>query len=287
MGWFFTMMNARCPLRYCRGNCIMVLNGILWVSLVEDAEVGFTSRASLNGSLKLLNIIFFNPQVLKSCNVSRYMKTVPPPPRTIYLIKERLLPPMDKEPTAMPNDVKPPKLSKHLEYVFGPELVHNKLIHEQFGIMALEGGYLNHEHLVKLQNRINSSINPEKMFAIWRVDAPWMPRYKRGPGKKMGGGKGDIHHYATPVKAGRIIVEVGGDIDYAQAKSFLDTEAKTLPIQAMMVSPNILHKIDLEFQDIQNSNINPFNLERCVKYRMLLFSEHNPRKNLEKWYGVY
>lgn len=30
----------------------------------------------------------------------------------------------------------------------------------------------------------------------------------------MGGGKGAIDHYFTPLKAGRVIVEVGGNIEY-------------------------------------------------------------------------
>lgn len=30
----------------------------------------------------------------------------------------------------------------------------------------------------------------------------------------MGSGKGSIDHYVTPVKAGQIIVEIGGPIEY-------------------------------------------------------------------------
>lgn len=30
----------------------------------------------------------------------------------------------------------------------------------------------------------------------------------------MGAGKGSIDHYATPVKAGQVIIEVGGEIEY-------------------------------------------------------------------------
>lgn len=36
----------------------------------------------------------------------------------------------------------------------------------------------------------------------------------QGTGHRMGGGKGSINHYATPIKAGRIIVEVGGNCEY-------------------------------------------------------------------------
>ena len=36
----------------------------------------------------------------------------------------------------------------------------------------------------------------------------------------MGGGKGAIHHYVTPVKAGRVILEVGGAAEYKEVYKF-------------------------------------------------------------------
>lgn len=33
----------------------------------------------------------------------------------------------------------------------------------------------------------------------------------------MGGGKGAIDHYVTPIKAGRVIIEVGGHCEYFEA----------------------------------------------------------------------
>jgi len=55
-----------------------------------------------------------------------------------------------------------------------------------------------------------------KQFAIWRVDPPWLPRTRKSPGTKHGGGRGSIHHYETPVRAGRIILELGGYITEAE-----------------------------------------------------------------------
>ena len=52
----------------------------------------------------------------------------------------------------------------------------------------------------------------ENQFAIWRVDAPWLPRTKKAQGTRLGGGKGSIAKYVTPVRANRIILEVGGFI---------------------------------------------------------------------------
>ena len=36
----------------------------------------------------------------------------------------------------------------------------------------------------------------------------------QGQGHRMGGGKGAIDHYVTPIKAGRVIMEVGGHCEY-------------------------------------------------------------------------
>lgn len=54
------------------------------------------------------------------------------------------------------------------------------------------------------------------MFAIWRVPAPWQPVTKKGQGQRMGGGKGAIDHYVTPIKAGRVILEMGGTCEFAE-----------------------------------------------------------------------
>jgi len=74
----------------------------------------------------------------------------------------------------------------------------------------------------------------KNQFAVWRVDAPWylffilnlnlsqnrLPRTRRLRGTKRGGGKGPIHHFETPVRAGRIILEVGGYILEAEVFIF-------------------------------------------------------------------
>jgi len=63
---------------------------------------------------------------------------------------------------------------------------------------------------------INKNIEESKMFAIWRIEAPWKPVTRKGIGHKMGGGKGSIDHYVTPVKAGRIIIELAGECEFSE-----------------------------------------------------------------------
>ncbi|VDM34177.1 unnamed protein product [Toxocara canis] len=61
----------------------------------------------------------------------------------------------------------------------------------------------------------------DKQFAVWRVPAPWLPRTKKAQGTKLGGGKGNISKYVTPVRANRIILEVGGFITEFEVRKFL------------------------------------------------------------------
>lgn len=51
-----------------------------------------------------------------------------------------------------------------------------------------------------------------RAFAVWRIDPPWKAITKKSQGSRMGGGKGGINHYVFPIKADRIIVEVGGEL---------------------------------------------------------------------------
>ncbi len=64
-------------------------------------------------------------------------------------------------------------LLDRLEKVRGPETIHNKLIHKQYGIVALSGGQLKYGHFEMMRTTINKKLDIKKAFAIWRVDPPW------------------------------------------------------------------------------------------------------------------
>lgn len=53
---------------------------------------------------------------------------------------------MEKVPQYAAN-LKPPKMQKRLKLMRGPELVHNTLLHKQYGIIATGGGRLRWGHL--------------------------------------------------------------------------------------------------------------------------------------------
>lgn len=52
---------------------------------------------------------------------------------------------LEKVPQYQAN-LRPPKMTKRLMLMRGPEKVHDFLVHEQYGIMATQGGRLKAEH---------------------------------------------------------------------------------------------------------------------------------------------
>lgn len=124
------------------------------------------------------------------------------------------------------------------------------------------------------------------MFARWRIDAPWKPVTKKGTGKRMGKGKSPISHYVTPVKAGRIIVELGGEIDYKQVYKMLRHVARQCPFEARIVSAEILEKEQQQENWIAENNLNPFSYKYCAKNNFMGIKKDLSPYDLI-WFGKY
>lgn len=97
---------------------------------------------------------------------------------------------------------------------------------------AMGGGYLHWGHLEMMRLTINRKMDPKTTFARWRINAPCKPVTRKGLGQRMGGGKGAIDHYVTPVRYGRLIVEVGGKVELGEVEHILTEVAKKLPFPA-------------------------------------------------------
>ncbi|XP_017780026.1 PREDICTED: 39S ribosomal protein L16, mitochondrial [Nicrophorus vespilloides] len=192
---------------------------------------------------------------------------------------------MDKVPQYPPT-TKPPKMQKKLHLMRGPELIHNKLVHKQYGIMALGGGRLRFGHLEMLRLTIGRKMDTNRMFAVWRIDAPWQPVTKKGQGQRMGGGKGAIDHYVTPVKAGRIILEVAGKCEYAEVKRFLEDLAMKMPFKAMAVSQEILDEMKLKEEEEEKCNVNEYTMKYVIQNN-LGGCQKWLRPNDMKYFGKY
>lgn len=84
----------------------------------------------------------------------------------------------------------------------------------------------------------------------------------------MGGGKGAIDHYVTPIKAGRIIVEVGGKCEFRQVLPFLHEVAEKLPFKAKAISFEMMEEESKKEKEMELANINPYTVEYVIRNDM-------------------
>ncbi|XP_073831346.1 mitochondrial ribosomal protein L16 [Musca autumnalis] len=192
---------------------------------------------------------------------------------------------MERVPQYPPN-LRPPKMQKKLRFMRGPELIHNTFLYKQYGIIATGGGRLRWGHFEMMRLTIGRKMDTNRMFAIWRVPAPWQPVTKKGQGQRMGGGKGAVDHYVTPVKTGRVILEISGKCEFAEVKPFLELVANILPFKAEVVSQEILdERVETEAQ-LEKENLNSFTMKYVIQnnlsgcHRWLSPVDH-------KWFGKY
>nr|CAI5822680.1 unnamed protein product [Callosobruchus analis] len=115
---------------------------------------------------------------------------------------------------------------------------------------------------------VGRKMDQDRMFAIWRVDNPWFPVTKKGQGQRMGGGKGAIDHYVTPVKSGRIILELGGKCEFREVKDFLTDCANKLPFKAIAVSQKMLDETKAKEKWEQENNQNPYTMKYLIQNNM-------------------
>ncbi|KAG5833429.1 39S ribosomal protein L16, mitochondrial [Anguilla anguilla] len=227
------------------------------ISLLKSAFCGVASRTT--GSAGLFQ------DHLKV--LSAGLKTYPlPPDYSDVVLPER---PKLKFMNKVPNLKKIKKEMKCLRDIRGPAQKGTTFTTGQYGIVALGGGYLHWGHMEMMRLTINRQVDPRTTFALWRVSGPYKPITRRGLGKRMGGGKGGIDHYVTPVRYGRLILEVGGCCELGEVEPFLSEVAKKLPFPAKVVSRESLAAMQQEEAEREQNNQNPWTFKRVVTSNML------------------
>lgn len=202
-------------------------------------------------------------------------------------IEDRLLPQLPYTPVNYPQGVIPPiKHPKANLDMRGPERIHNQLIYRQFGIIAVGGGALNGGHFDIIRDRVNKYMDTERFFAVWRIDPPWKAKSKKSLGKKMGGGKAKVHHYETPVRAGRVLIEIAGIGEFGEVERILSTICKKMPLYAMPISQTMMDDIKREKMEIDANNYNPFEYRDLVR-RNFSDSQRFTSPKDALWGGTY
>ncbi|XP_015376633.1 PREDICTED: 39S ribosomal protein L16, mitochondrial [Diuraphis noxia] len=175
---------------------------------------------------------------------------------------------IDRVPNYSNSQIRPPKMHKMLDLMRGPETVHNKLIHKQYGIQATGGGRMRFIHFEVIRMGLLRKLDWSRMFAIWRIDSPWQAVTKKGQGQRMGGGKGSIDHYITPIRTGRIIIEIAGHCEYLEVKDILSKISAKLPFKAKAVSQETLEWDAAKEKWQTENNQNKYTMEYLIKNNM-------------------
>lgn len=169
----------------------------------------------------------------------------------------------------VPNFKKAKKEMKKLRDIQGPAKAANTFTTGQYAIVAMGGGYLHWGHIEMIRLTINRKMDSRTTFARWRINGPYKPITRKGLGQRMGGGKGAIDHYVTPVRYGRLIVEVGGKVELGEVKHILTEVAKKLPFPAKVMSRESLAVMQQNHADMEQNNQNPWTFKQIAQGNML------------------
>ncbi|KAG9468767.1 large ribosomal subunit protein uL16m isoform X2 [Eleutherodactylus coqui] len=168
-----------------------------------------------------------------------------------------------------PDLVKVVKVPRSLRDICGPAEHGRDFKEGQYGILAMGGGYLHWGHFEMIRLTLNRKFDLKTTFSNWLIEAPHKPITRKGLGQRMGGGKGAVDHYVTPVKADQLIVEVGGRCEFAEVLPVLTQVANKLPFPAKAVSRETLKQLQEEQEEKQRNNQNPWTFERLVTSNMM------------------
>lgn len=129
-----------------------------------------------------------------------------------------------------------PKQTKHRKWrkgrSKGVESRGTELVFGYIGLKGLDYKWISSRQIEAARRAILRYF--KKGGKLWIRIFPDKPITKKGAETPMGAGKGDVSHYAFPVKPGRIIFEIDG-IKEDLAIEALKTAAVKLPIRTRIV----------------------------------------------------
>ncbi|XP_068163894.1 large ribosomal subunit protein uL16m [Antennarius striatus] len=229
------------------------------ISLTKAAVGGLTAVCSavrhqgiLHGHLKVL---------------AAGMKTfdIPPDYSDVVMPERPKLKFMEKAP----NVPKVRRQMKKLRDIQGPAKTDNTFTTGQYAIVAMGGGYLRWAHFEMIRAVMGRRLDYQKTFAFWRINSPYKPITRKSLGHRMGGGKGAVDHYVTPIRCGNFVLEVGGKVDFEEVERVMTQVARKLPFPAKAVSRESFEAMQKEHTDRIKNNENPWTFKKIVQGNML------------------
>ena|SRR5258708_3670519 len=86
----------------------------------------------------------------------------------------------------------------------------------EFGLKAMGTAWLNSRQIEAARKTITNYL--KRRGRLWIRVFPDKPITLQAPEKTLGGGKGSVDHYVFPVRPGRVIFELGGEIGRASCR---------------------------------------------------------------------
>jgi len=103
----------------------------------------------------------------------------------------------------------------------------------EYGLQALEPAWISARQIEACRRAMVREM--KRRGKVWIRIFPDKPITKRAAESRMGKGKGDVEYWAAVVKPGRIMFEIGGDVDESTARSALRLATYKLPIKTKIV----------------------------------------------------
>lgn len=102
----------------------------------------------------------------------------------------------------------------------------------EYGLMSEEMAWVSSRQIEAARRAITH--HTQRGGRLWIRIFPDKPITKKPAEVRMGSGKGDVHEYVAPVKAGRILFEMGG-VTKELAQAALRLAAYKLPVKTKFV----------------------------------------------------
>jgi len=102
-----------------------------------------------------------------------------------------------------------------------------------YGLQALEPAWISARQIESSRRAMVRAMR--RRGKVWIRIFPDKPITKRGAESRMGKGKGSVEYWAAVVKPGRIMFEIGGEVDKNTAIEALRKASYKLPIKTKIV----------------------------------------------------
>lgn len=102
----------------------------------------------------------------------------------------------------------------------------------EFGLKAIGRGWVSARQIEAARKTITH--HTKRIGKLWIRIFPDKPVSKKGPGSKMGSGKGDTDQYVSVVRPGRVMFELGG-ISEVDAREAMRKAGHKIPVKTQFV----------------------------------------------------